>query len=83
MQSAETGDPLVAGPEIEVIRVGQDDRRAHGSNIVWIEGFDGGVGAHGHELRRFHDAVGQRQATQSGPSRSVGGRLDHDLELSG
>ena len=58
VQPAERGDPFVAGPQVEVVGVRQDDRGADSPNIVRIERLDGGVGADRHELGRLDDAVG-------------------------
>ncbi len=36
VQAAEAGDALVAGPQVEVVRVGQDDRGAGLAEIVRV-----------------------------------------------
>ena len=50
-------DPLVARPQVQVVGVGEDDRRAGGRDLVGVERLDRRVGADGHELRRLDDAV--------------------------
>src|ERR1035437_1231166 len=82
VQPAERGYPFVARPQVEVVRVREDDRRADSPNIVRIECLDGGVGAHRHELGRFDDAVWQRQSSDSGLRRAIRGWRHQYLELS-
>ena len=58
-KSAEFADQLVAGPEEEVIGVGEDDFGAEVlGEIALREAFDGGLGADGHEDGSFDIAVG-------------------------
>ena len=80
MQAAEPLDPLVAGPQVEVVRVGQDDRRADLDEVVRVERLDRGVRADRHELRRLDDPVGQRQPPEPRPGRAVRRRRDEGLE---
>ena len=59
MQAAQAPDGLVAGTQVQVIRVGQDDL---GVEIFQQrsrqDAFDCGLRADGHEDRRFHLSVG-------------------------
>ena len=80
VQAAEPLDPLVARPQVEVVRVGQDDRRADLDEVVGMERLDRRVRADRHELGRLDDAVGQRQPAEPRPRRAVGRRRDQDLE---
>ena len=83
VEAAEPRDPLVARTQVEVVGVGQDDRRAGVLEVVGVEGLDGGVRADRHEGRRLHDPVGQLQAPEARAGRAVGGRRDEDLEAGG
>ena len=71
MQAAEAADGLVAGAEVEVVGVGEDDVwrgvvRARGVRAYLFQhlvgdGFYRGGGADGHEDGRLDRAVGQMQ----------------------
>ncbi len=79
VQAAELRDPFVAGPQVEVVGVRQDDRGADLADVVGREGLDRRVGPDRHELRRLDDAVGQRQPPGPCPGRAVRGRRRRDL----
>jgi hypothetical protein len=79
VEAAETGDPLVAGSKVEVVRVRQDDRRAGRGDVVRVERLDGRVRADRHELGRLDDAMRQREATDSGAGGSVSRRRYEDV----
>ena len=83
VQPAEPLDPVVPGPQVQVVRVGQDDRRARVADVVGRQGLDRRVRADGHELGRLDDAVGQRQAPGPGPGRAIGRGADLDGERGG
>ena len=51
------------------------------AEVVRVERLDRRVGAHGHELRRLDNPVGQRQATESGPRPAVDRWRSQDLEV--
>ena len=72
MQPAEPRDPVVAGPQVQVVRVGEDDRGARVADVVGRQRLDRRVRPDRHELGRLDDAVGQRQAPGPGPGRAVG-----------
>ena len=76
MQPAEPLDPFVARPQVEVVRVGQDDRGARLADVVRAERLDRGVGADRHELRRLDDAMGQGQLPGPCPRLAVGRRRE-------
>ncbi len=80
METAEPRDPLVPGAQVEVVRVGQDDRRARGPQVIRCQCLDRGVRAHGHELRCLHDPMGQGQPAGPRPRRSIRGRRRGRLE---
>jgi hypothetical protein len=66
VQATETADGLVAGAEVEVIGVGEEDVGASGVRADLFEefvgdGLDGGGGADGHEDWGLHGAVGEMQ----------------------
>ena len=67
------------GPQVEVVRVGQDDRGAGLGDLGRGERLDRGIGPDRHELRRLDHAVGQRQLPDPCPRRAIGRRRDQDL----
>ena len=69
VQAAVPGHQLVAGPQIKVIGIAQNDGRADGRQIVGRNGLDRAHRAHGHEDGRGDDAVGRAQ--QPGAGRAV------------
>ena len=69
VQAAAPGDELVAGPQVEVIGVAQDDFRAEVLEVPRREGLDRPARADRHERRRLHVAVGGPQ--HAAPRRSV------------
>jgi hypothetical protein len=79
VQPAEPRDPLVTGAQVEVIGVGQDDRRAGSLEVIRVQRLDRRVRADRHELRRVDRAMGQLETAQAGTGRTVGGRRDEDL----
>jgi hypothetical protein len=52
----------VAGAQIEVIRIREDDFRAELFEGFLGEAFDGGLRAHGHEKRGLYRTVGRSEA---------------------
>ena len=66
VQPAEAADELVAGPQVEVIGVAEDDRGAAVEQIAGAQGFYGRLRAHRHEYRRVDDAVRRFQAPEAG-----------------
>ena len=83
VQPAEARDAVVPGPQVQVVRVGQDDRRARVADVVGRQGLDRGVRADGHELGRLDETVGQRHAAGPGPGRAIGRGVDLDGERGG
>ena len=74
VEAAEALDPLVAGTQVQVVRVGEDDLRAGLLEVVRVERLDRRVRADGHEGRRLDDPVRQVEPAQPRPRRAVGGR---------
>ena len=71
VQPAELADQLVAGPQEQVIGVGEDDLGVElAGQIALHDAFDRGLRADGHEDGRFDDAV--RGVDQTGASAGVG-----------
>jgi hypothetical protein len=68
MQAAEFADQRVAGTEIEMIGVGENNLGAEGLEGFLGEGFYGRGGADGHEGRRFDDAMrrGEKATPRAG-----------------
>ena len=68
MEPAHFFHELVAWAKVQVIGVGEDHRRAHASEILWVERLDGGKRADRHECRRLdrtvrgHEKAGSRRA---------------------
>jgi len=63
VQPAHAADGFVAGPQVEMIGVGEDDLRAQRFQHVLRNGLDRARGAHRHEDRRFYRPVGQTKLT--------------------
>ena len=57
VQAAELGDALGAGPQHQMIGVGEDDVGAGRRHVLGEHGLDRGAGADRHEGRRAHDAA--------------------------
>jgi hypothetical protein len=72
VQSAQLGDHLVPGAEMEVVRVAEQDLRAGGADLVRVERLDGRLRPDGHERGRRDLAV--RGFEDAGPGLSVGRR---------
>ena len=83
VQPAEPLDALVAGAQVQVVRVGEDDRGAGRGDLVGVERLDRGVRADRHELGRLDDAVRQLESPDPGARRSVRRRRDLDREPCG
>ena len=73
MQSAHAPDGLVAGPQVEVIGVAENNFSAQRFQHVLRDGFDRAGGAHRHEDRRLDRAVRQMHLSPP-PARSGGCR---------
>ena len=69
VQAAELLDQLVAGPEMEVVRVSEHDRGTERSHLVRVERLDRAFRTDRHERRRRDVAVGRTQ--DACPRRSV------------
>src|SRR5439155_6317199 len=70
VQTAKLRDDILAGPEVEVVGVAEDHRRADSTELVRVHALDRAFRAHGHERRRRNLAV--RGADQTGPRLAVG-----------
>ena len=57
MEAAELGDEILAGPQMEVVRVAEDDLRADRVELVRVDGLHRGLRPDGHEDRRADVAV--------------------------
>ena len=71
MEAAELTDEVVAGPEKQVIRVGEHDLGAGRAEVVRPQRLHGGVRADRHEDRRVDDAV--RRGQPAGAGGAIGG----------
>ena len=60
VQPSAARDQLVAGPQIEVVRIAEKDLGAERFEIAVRDRFDRALGANGHERRRLHVAVRRR-----------------------
>ena len=67
MEAAEPRDPLMAGSQVEVVGVRQDDRGACVAQVVGVERLDGCVGPHRHELRRVAPSRGRGAVRRAAP----------------
>lgn len=72
VQAAELIDGNVTGPQIEMIGVAENDRRAGLFEHLLREGLDRSLGAYGHEHRRVNHAVRRGDASHPGGSSGVG-----------
>ena len=84
MDAAHAADEFVAGAEIEVVGVGEDELRAGagGAEVfedALLDGFDRSGSAYGHEDRRFDDAV--RKLELSAATAFQCGALDMEAEV--
>ena len=83
VQAAEALDALVAGPQVQVVGVAQDDLGADLVEVVGIERLDRGVGADRHEhaasRRRRVASSGRPAARASTPS--AGGGMSTSKEI--
>ena len=61
MEAAPPRDQLVPGPQIEVVRVAENDLGPHVFQVLGRERLDGPLGANGHERRGLDDAVRRRE----------------------
>ena len=61
---------LIAGAQIKVIGIAQNDGRANGGQIIRGKSLDGSHGSHGHKNRRGDSAVSRAQ--HPGAGRAVG-----------
>ena len=66
VQPAKLGDALGAGPQHEMIGVGEDDVGAGGAHRLRQHGLDGGRGADRHEGRRADDPARRRDLAEAG-----------------
>ena len=78
VQTAHAADGFVAGAEIEVVGVGEEDFDAEVvGEVALVESFDGGLGANGHEDRGLDDTV--RGVEEAGAG-ARGGALGDDFK---
>ncbi len=78
VQAAHAADGFVAGAEVEVIGVGEQDFDAEiGGEVALVEPFDGGLGADGHEDRGLDGSMRRVQQTGAGAG---GGTFGDDFE---
>jgi hypothetical protein len=57
VQPAELADQPVAGPEVQVVGVAEQDLRAEVAHLVGVQRLDGRLRAHRHEDGRSHLAA--------------------------
>ena len=80
VESAPLTDALVPGTQKQVIGVGEDDLGVEVVNeVARGERLDGGLGADGHENRRFDDAVGGMEQAGARPCFGAGS-LDFEVK---
>ena len=80
VQPARLGDQILAGAQVQMIGVGEDNLRADLLQFVGRHGFDRGLRAHRHEDGRFDHAV--RRVQPSTPRAGLGADVQQ-LELKG
>ena len=79
MEPAEALDELVAGAQVEVVGVAEDELRADVLKDGLGDGLDGALGADGHEDGGIYGAVGQVKAGAT----SAGGMGGEEFETKG
>ena len=79
MQAAHAADGFVAGAQIEVVGVAEDDFDAEGFERVLGDGFNSALRADGHEDGGFDGLVGQEKAAAA----TAGGGCGEDLKERG
>ena len=75
MQAAHAADGLVAGTQIKMVGVAEDDFDAESFKRVLGDGFDGALRADGHEDRGFDGLVGQEETAAA----AAGGCFGEEL----
>lgn len=80
VKSAEIADDIGAGTQPKVVGIAEDDLGVDGDEVLGMEGFDGALGADGHENGRFNDPVRSGEAAASGFALGVGvEKFEHRL----
>ncbi len=69
VEAAEGADEFMAGAEVEVVGIAEDDLRAEVFEDVLRDGLDGALGADGHEDGGFNDLMGKVDAGTAGAGR--------------
>ena len=75
MQAAHATDGLVAGTQIEMVSVAEDDFDAEGFERVLRDGFDGALRADGHEDGGFDGLMGQEETAATATRGGCGEEL--------
>jgi hypothetical protein len=75
MQAAHATDGLVAGTQIEMVSVAEDDFDAEGFERVLRDGFDGALRADGHEDGGFDGLMGQEETAATATGGGCGEEL--------
>lgn len=66
MQAPTAGDHVIAGAQIQMIGIAQDDFCSKVFEILGAERFDGALGANRHENGSGHDPMGGADFTSAG-----------------
>jgi len=77
VKAAHAADCFVAGAEIEMVGVAEDDFRAEGFERVLRDGFDSALRADGHEDGGFYGLMGQEETAAT----AAGGGFGENLEF--
>jgi hypothetical protein len=78
VQAAQLLHDGLAGTEMQVVRVAENDVRAEVAQLVRVHAFDGSLRADGHEGGRWHVAVfGAQDAGAGGPVGCLDGERLH------
>ena len=78
VQAAHVADDVLAGTQVQMIRVAEDDLGAGAADVLGAESADDTVGADRHEGRRLHRAVRQGEGARSrGSLGGVESKLEH------
>jgi hypothetical protein len=64
VQPARCADDVHARADVEMIRVAEDDLRAHLAQLARVNRLHAALRAHGHEHRRVHHSVGRGQSSE-------------------
>ena len=67
VQAPQPPDPLMSGPQVEMVGIGKNDLRSHLPKLLRSHGLNGRLGAHRNKGRRAESTMGSNALSQPGP----------------